>query len=105
MGNPIKKGILKRIGFDTYKDIKGLDDIKVRIINSATGVLYPGSETILNELSVDPTELAFKQADITLAIAESAQSIKVDAVASAKFGVGDIVEITYDKVMFLILLR
>ena len=97
MGNPIKKGILKRIGFDTYKDIKGLDDIKVRIINSATGVLYPGSETILNELSVDPTELAFKQAYITLAIAESAQSIKVDAVASAKFGVGDIVEITYDE--------
>lgn len=97
MSNKVKKGILKRIGFDTYKDIKGLDDIKVRIINSATGVLYPGSETILNELSVDPTELAFKQANVTLEIAENAQSIKVDAVASAKFGVGDIVEITYDE--------
>ena len=96
MSNKVKKGILKRIGFDTYKDIKGLDDIKVRIINSATGVLYPGSETVLSELSVDPTELAFKQAAITLAIVENAQSIKVDPVASAKFGIGDIVEIVYD---------
>ena len=97
MSNKVKKGILKRIGFDTYKDIKDLDDIKVRIINSAIGVLYPGSETILSELSVDPTELAFKQAAITLAIVGNAQSIKVDPAASAKFGIGDIVEIVYDE--------
>ena len=96
MANQVKKGILKRIGFDTYKDIKGLDDIKVRVINSQTGVLYPGSETVLTELAVDPTELTFKQAAIALSIVIGAQSIKVDTVAAAKFGIGDIVEIVND---------
>ena len=38
-------------------------NIKVRIVNSTTGVLIAGCETILSELPVDPAELEFKKAE------------------------------------------
>ena len=64
MAVKIKKGIMKTIGFDTTKDIHSISDIKVRIINSVTGALVPGCETVLTELPVDPNELTFKQGDV-----------------------------------------
>lgn len=102
MATKIKKGILKRIGFDTFKDIQGLTDIKVRIINSLTGVLIEGCETILTELPLDPAELTFKQGEVISDIALKSNSIKVSELTAAKFATGDIVDIvdSTDRVVF-----
>ena len=102
MATKIKKGILKRIGFDTFKDIQGLTDIKVRIINSLTGVFIEGCETVLTELPLDPTELTFKQGEVISDIALKSNSIKVSELTAAKFATGDIVDIvdSTDKVVF-----
>ena len=93
MGGPVKKGSQKLFAFDTYKNNFGLTDLTMRLINPATGVVVAGTETLMNEVKVDPAILAIKKAAITADVLTGSTVFTVSVVDAAKFGIKDIVEV------------